>query len=832
MKQPQWEGVKDLFDAALRLPPQHRDSFLRSQPVEPAILAEVRSLLAVYEEAPDFLEGAPELPLDFWSAMPPVHRRIGPWVLVRQIGQGGMGVVWEAQRGDREYEQRVAIKFLQGGGLSSSQVARFREERQILARLNHPGIARLLDGGTAAEGTPYLVMEYVEGQRLDEWLDSRSLALRDILKVFLLVTDAVEYAHRHLVIHRDLKPANILVTPEGTPKLLDFGIATLLDASSETGQAITGTALRLTPAYASPEQMRGEVVSTGGDVYSLGMLLYRMLTGQHPFAAQLHDTLQMMRAICELDPPPPSAVATSGMAKLRGELDAIVLQALRKNPEERYHSVRAMGDDITAWMEGRPVAAHNPPWWRRALKRMGRNKTQTAAAAVVALSIVIGSGTSLWYARQAQTARARAEVRFNQVRRLAHSVIFELHDAISDVAGATGARRILVARALQYLQDLQATGPKNRGVEIEIAEAYNRIGEVLGNLGRAHLGDTAEAVKSENEARRLALELIHANPDDGDAQRILAEADDHLERLGVWQGDLRLVPELHREAEAIHAREAAKHPDDRNLAAKALESKADGLVMTRDWSAALPAYQGAVADYLAAIDRNQSDPAIKARLVSSYHDLAACWKELGKLPAALDCYRNAERIDRARVAETPVSVRAQVALSFDLVEAGWIEYRLGRYRRAISDYEQSLAIQNRLAAADPQDIWMRVEAAKLLNTAAPAYEAAGDRDRAIQALRSAGATLEAAMAHDAGNEDTRLHVGWVWLNLGNTYARAALNGRDTQAQAAWGQAEACYQRAIRALRKVQFAGRPDLGLHPSGMIADATRRLADCRKHF
>ncbi|HVN03873.1 MAG TPA: serine/threonine-protein kinase [Bryobacteraceae bacterium] len=832
MKQPAWEGVKELFDEALRLPSQQRDSFLESQPVEPAILSEVKSLLAVYEEAPDFLEGHPELPPDLWSVVPAEHRRIGPWVLVRQIGQGGMGVVWEAQRGDKEYEQRVAIKFLQGGGLSSSQVARFREERQILARLNHPGIARLLDGGTAPDGSPFLVMEYVEGHRLDEWLDSRSLPLREIFKVFLLVAAAVDYAHRHLVIHRDLKPANILVTPEGTPKLLDFGIATLLDASSETGQAITGTALRLTPAYASPEQVRGEMASTGSDIYSLGMLLYRMITGQHPFAAELRDPLETMRAICEHDPPPPSAVAAASAAKLRGELDAIVLQALRKNPEERYHSVRAMADDVTAWMEGRPVAAHNPPWWRRALKRMQRNKTQTAAAAIVAASILAGSGISLWYARQAQNARARAEIRFNQVRRLAHSVIFELHDAISDVAGATGARRILVARALQYLQDLQTTGPKNREVDIEVAGAYTRIGEVLGNLGRAHLGDTAEAVKSETEARRLALELIRANPEDLDAHRILAEADDHLERLGVWQGDLRMLPELHREAEAIHTQEAARHPEDRNLAAKALESKADGLAMAREWSAALPAYQGAVADYLAAIDQNQRDPAIRARLVNAYHDLAACWKELGNLPAALDCYRKAEFVDRERTAETPVSVRAQVDLSFDLVEAGWIEYRLGRYRRAISDYEQSLAIQNRLTAADPQDIWMKVEAAKLLNTAAPAYEAAGDRNRAIQVLHSAAATLEAAMSHDAGNEDTRLHVGWVWLNLGNTYTRAALHGREGQSRAAWRHAEACYQRAIRTLCQIQFAGRPDLGLHPAGMIADATRRLADCRRHL
>jgi tetratricopeptide (TPR) repeat protein len=729
-------------------------------------------------------------------------------------------------------EGSVAIKLMQSGLLSASQVARFREERQILANLNHPGIARLLDGGTAANGLPYLVMEYIDGERLDHWLESGRPPLRERLRLFLLIASAVEYAHRHLVIHRDLKPANILVTPEGMPKLLDFGIAILLDSGFGKVDGPAGTGLRLTPAYASPEQVRGLASSTASDIYSLGVLLYLLLAGRHPYAGDLHDALRTMRAICETDPPPPSTVSGAYSRKLRGELDAIVSQALRKDPEERYPSVRALAEDIAAWLDGRPVAAHRPPWWRRSLKQMRRHKTQTVAAGMVALSILAGSGMSLWYARQAQSERGLAETRFNQVRRLAHSVVFELHDAIQDLPGSTTARQILVGRALQYLRDLQATGPKNRDVQLEIAEAYARVGEVQGNLGRAHLGNTADAMKSEMEARRLARDLVRAHPGDTSAQAILADADEHLVRLGVWQGDSRLLGELQREAEGIRWGAAARHPGDRSLSARALESKADGLAIAGNRSEALGAFRAAVDEYGAAIAQDPNNAALRGRLANAYRNLASCWTEAGELVSALECYRKAERLDTARLTEAPASLRAQTDLSFDLVEAGWVEYRLGAYRRAIADYERSLEIQNRLAAADPQDVWMKVEAAKLLNTAAPAYEAAGDRERAIDALQTAANALESAMSHDARNEDTRLHVGWVWTNLGNMCVRAARGAQREPARPLWARAASCFNRAIDTLREMKFEGRLDLDLHPDDLIASATKGLAECRKHL
>jgi len=333
----EWKRAKELFSTVVELAEAERDPFLAVQPDSNEVLDEVRSLLAAYLQSPDFLEGAsPELPLVDLADEPSgslAGRRIGAWQLIREIGRGGMGVVWEARRADQQYDQRAAVKLLRASLLSEREIRRFREERQILASLNHPSIARLLDGGMMEDGSPYLVMEYVDGLPLDAWCDREQLNLRQRLEIFLLVCSAVEYAHRQLVIHRDLKPANILVTAsDGTPKLLDFGIAKLIQDGDQEQHATTRL---LTPECASPEQVRGERMTTANDIFSLGVLLYSLLTGHHPFAVPDASPLEAMRAICEMEPRLPSSRSHSHRKQLHGELDAVILQALRKNPTER-----------------------------------------------------------------------------------------------------------------------------------------------------------------------------------------------------------------------------------------------------------------------------------------------------------------------------------------------------------------------------------------------------------------------------------------------------------------------------------------------------------------
>src|SRR5262245_61348954 len=345
--------------------------------------------------------------------LPQPRRRIGPYEVLSELGHGGMGVVYLATRADEQYQKRVALKLIRGGLDRDEVVRSFRRERQILAGLEHPNIARFLDGGTTEDGLPYFVMEYVEGRRLDEYCDARGLSTLERLKLFRAVCSAIEYAHRNLIVHRDLKPGNILVTAEGVPKLLDFGIAKITNAAvSATGETATSTGLAMTPEYASPEQARAEAVTTSSDVYSLGVVLYELLTGQLPYRLKTRHPLNVLRAVCEEEPEKPSTAvgrtavmeATEAMTagapkpvrdperlrrRLKGDLDTIVLAALRKVPAQRYASVEACSEDIRRYIEGHPILAREPTFAYRAGKFLGRHWAAVGSAAA-ALLVVAG----------------------------------------------------------------------------------------------------------------------------------------------------------------------------------------------------------------------------------------------------------------------------------------------------------------------------------------------------------------------------------------------------------------------------------------------------------
>ncbi len=359
-----WTLVTRLFDEACARSANERVPWLRAACGDEAVRREVLALLRTYDEDPAFLE----TPADITAAVEQCEqdayraaegRRIGPYRVVREIGRGGMGVVYEARREGEDFGQRVAIKVLTSAWAAPTLADRFRFERRVLAGLDHPGIARFIDGGTTDEGVPYFVLEYVEGQPIDTWCTGQALDVGARVALVLAVCEAVAHAHQQLVVHRDLKPANILVAADGRPKLLDFGIATLVSPDEGASAGLTRTGhLSFTPEYASPEQVRGERVTTATDVYSLGVLLYVLLTRQPPYELARHAPLEAMRAICEVDPPPPSRVASPPVASvLRGELDSVVLKALRKDPRDRYPTVAALAGDLEAWRDGRPVSA-------------------------------------------------------------------------------------------------------------------------------------------------------------------------------------------------------------------------------------------------------------------------------------------------------------------------------------------------------------------------------------------------------------------------------------------------------------------------------------------
>ena len=417
-----WHELQALFQAASDLPAAAQVQYLASACAGDVELHdEILALLAADRRsgASSFISdavAAAARALAGETAPSRIGEEVGPYRLLREIGRGGMGTVYLAERADGQYQASVAIKFVRGELAAPGLARRLKAERQILADLTHPNIARLLDGGTAADGTPYLVMEYVDGEPIEGWCDRHGIGLAGRLALFRRVCAAVQHAHQALVVHRDLKPSNILVTSDGTPKLVDFGIAKLL--GGDAGQETTATVRALTPTYAAPEQVRGGRISVATDVYGLGGVLYRLLTGHPPVDLAGVSPGEMERRICELLPPPPSAAVQGPTAawrrNLKGDLDTVVLTALAREPERRYPTAEALADDLARYAAGRPVRARPASAGYRARKFAARHRTAVAATALLFLSLAGGLAATLWQARQAQVARHAAETALAQ----------------------------------------------------------------------------------------------------------------------------------------------------------------------------------------------------------------------------------------------------------------------------------------------------------------------------------------------------------------------------------------------------------------------------------
>ncbi|MBN8731881.1 MAG: serine/threonine protein kinase [Acidobacteria bacterium] len=496
-----WKAVQEIYHLAMELPAQWRDGFVRDRCGDDHELrAEVLSLVAAFDEQDQFTPPPTEEPSRSGE-------RIGAWQLVRLIGRGGMGAVYEAERAEGGFRQRAALKLLHPAMAAPMFAERFQQERQILAGLNHPFITQLIDGGLTKLHEPYLVMEFVEGQQLDEFAARANLNLPARVELFRKICAAVDYAHRHLVIHRDLKPENIVVQDDGTPKLLDFGTAKLV---SENMKSAPGKVTRhgmhtFTPEYASPEQVMGQPVSTASDIYSLGVVLYELLAGKLPYQLTEYSMAEMIRVICEQEPPTMSQAAPG--AGLDQDLDAIVGMAMRKDPAERYRSVDAFTADLLAWSRGLPVAARRPTAGYRMVKFVRRNRALTVAVSAAAVILVGGMAGILWQSHVARQQRDRAQARFQDLRRLTNTLLFDLNDAVAQLPGSTPARRLIVTRGLAALDKLSADAAADDTLRQELIDAYLKFGTLQGNPYEQNLGDQQGALKSYDKAAQLAGEL-------------------------------------------------------------------------------------------------------------------------------------------------------------------------------------------------------------------------------------------------------------------------------------------------------------------------------------
>jgi eukaryotic-like serine/threonine-protein kinase len=513
---PKWQQVKLLLAQILEQPREERRALAEQLSADDAAMREeLLSLLAAAETDATLQALPPELALQALQAHVAeprwAGRSVGPWRIVALIARGGMGEVYRAERADGQFEQQVALKLLRSGFDQDWLVSRFAAERRILASLDHPNLARVLDGGTTDEGMPYFVMELVDGQPIDRY--AQGLPVQARLALFRTLCQVVGYAHSKGVVHRDLKTDNVLVTTEGVVKLVDFGIAKQIAADTQS----TATAQRMmTLAYSSPEQVRGAEVTPASDVYSLGVVLYRLLTQTSPYGGVNADSgYELTRAICDTEPPPPSratatepALTRAQRRRLRGDLDAVVMMALRKDPSKRYANAADLGDDIFRHMESLPVRARRGAWSYRANRFVLRHRVLFGAAMLANVALFVGLGVAVYQSIEADRQRERAERNLATVREFANVLIFDVHKAIAKLPGATAARKLVVDKALAYLEKVSVDMQANPALQLEIASAYRRLADIQGMPHNASLGDHAGAMRN----YRRVLQILDGLP--------------------------------------------------------------------------------------------------------------------------------------------------------------------------------------------------------------------------------------------------------------------------------------------------------------------------------
>jgi eukaryotic-like serine/threonine-protein kinase len=552
----QWQKLEGLFAEAAELSSADQAQLLAT--LDPSTAHELRQLLQsdalpsdVIAEAIGALARAgsshtPDQPGPAWSG-----RRIGAYTIDREIGRGGMGAVFEAHRADDQFRKRVALKVALRAPFSDAFRLRFHHERQILAGLEHPNIARLLDGGETEEGLPFFAMDFVEGVPIHRYCEDHKLGVRERLQLFLAVCDAAEYAHQNLIVHRDIKPANVLVSNTGIPKLLDFGIAKLLDdaeAEAEGGQTQTGLA-PVTPDYCSPEQLRNQKITTRTDVYLLGLLLYELLTGERAQQADTSSPMALEHSICDREPPIASTRARAGNAIalsriLEGDLDTIIATATRKEPEQRFPNVSRFAGDIRLYLEGRPITSRPASLWYRTAKYVRRNRVAVLSGIAIAIVLAGGIASTIYQSR-------RAAKRFDQVRSIAKSLMFDVHNEIRDLPGSLSAQKVVVETALRYLDALAQETGGDRALQIEVASGYNRIGLIQGGDLVNSLGDRKAALESYQKAERILVPLFRSHPDSDDVASHLGDLRsseaDILTRIGRSDEARKLLEQTDQE---------------------------------------------------------------------------------------------------------------------------------------------------------------------------------------------------------------------------------------------------------------------------------------------
>ena len=790
----EWHKIREVLQNALEIDPPARGEFLDSAcSGETSVRAEVEELLRSHDEDRAFLEQPAVVDAsDLTHAAASgtwTGKRLGPYQILEQIGEGGMGAVYRAVRADGMYDKQVAIKLIRGGFSSDFFVSRFRNERQILAALEHPNIARLLDGGINDEGVPYLVLEFVAGTSIDEYCDRHDVSIPDRLKLFRTVCSAVQYAHQNLVVHRDLKPGNILVNEDGVPKLLDFGVAKIMDPHhEETGADRTLTVMRLmTPDFASPEQVRGDPITTSSDIYSLGVILYLLLAGRRPYRMSGTAPHEIIKAVCDTDPEKPSTAVTriekseqtppadpdraaqtasspllvSRREKLRraltGDLDNIVLKALRKEPERRYATVEQFSEDVRRHLDNLPVIARKDTPAYRASKFILRHRTGVAATAVVSLLLIVALAAAVSEARVA----AR---RFNDVRSLANSLIFDVHDSIKDLPGSTPARKVIIDRALQYLNSLAQESSGDTTLQRELSNAYERVGTVQGGFLQNSLGDTRGSLMSYQKALAIRKQIATKSSDWHDrvslaeAYRLVATQQWALGERPTARQNIDMAVAISEALNSLHANEFQVlhelgfdyevsgdigYPGNPNSRVKSSEDYRKALAMDEatlrikpddlhtldgyaidlsnigghlertDPKSALPYYQKEL-EIEQELHRRSTETRYTRGVAIAYGHIASVYDDLEDYPRALENYLEDLRVYQQLANVDPNNVTLQMGLAISYTNAAEAASKVGDISHALDNWKKGSEIMHRVVSAAPENARQRDKLAQIV----------------------------------------------------------------------------------------------------------------------
>ncbi|HWC19917.1 MAG TPA: protein kinase [Terriglobales bacterium] len=830
-----WRQVREVLATLIETPDHDREALLlRACGEDNALRFQVEELLQAHEASEAGGLDRPALSHDPGIAAMRAFgqldgQRMGAYRVEAEIAHGGMGTVYRAVRADEAYEKRVAIKVVDRGVLSRRSTELFRHERQILANLEHPNIARLLDGGTREDGSPYLVMEYVEGETITKYCDAHRLSIEHRLELFQKICSAVHFAHQNLIIHRDIKPANILVTSEGEPKLLDFGIAKIVNDSAAE---MTQTLGAMTPAYASPEQLCGHPVTTATDIYSLGLVLYELLTGRYAYE-RFSSPAQRQQAILESDPDRPSRVvfretpepcetpnaeqicalrqlSPEKLAKrLEGDLESIVVKAIRKEPEQRYSSVAQFSEDISLHLQGKPVIAHQSTLLYRGRKFIRRHKFAVATGALVLGLIASGLVLIVRAERLARAEQAEAERRFNDVRKLANSLIFEVHDSIQSLPGATAAKKLIAQRAQQYLDSLAAGSRSDPTLLRELAGAYRRLASAMGDILDANTGESAGALRNFERAAELREAVVRLMPSNVDARWELAQSYLDLGHIIADTSEKAKSQEYVEKALAILEPLAAANPQNPKVQyelAKGLERKAGALAEQGKIEEARVNYEKSLPIYQRLMNGDPKNQDYRTEVAFAHKHLGgllATEHQREKLLEGLAHYRAALVIDEGLLKEDPQNARKRYAITFTYSDIGYITGNLGDIDGALGFYRKVFDIRSALVREDPQDTRARSGLSNTYDYMSGLLEKKGQLQEALADQNQAFQIRKALADSDPANDSKRLRAAMSEAKLGQAYVTLAFDTHKgaQQRSSFCRQAEAYLQHAIPELMK-------------------------------